>query len=72
MFRDNASLHENECLKLFQTVTFYIVAHILYVIQILLQAMYFSMLLVILISAISFLLVILLCAILILSLVMLL
>ena len=30
MFSDNASLHENECLKLFQTVSFYIVAHKLY------------------------------------------
>ena len=66
MFSDNASLRKNECSKLFQTVTFYIDAHKIYVVQILLQTIYFSILLVISLSAILLSSVILLCAILIL------
>ena len=71
MFKDNASLRKNECSKLFQTVTFYIDAHkiyLKYVVQILLQMIYFSILLVISLSAILLSSVILLCAILILPL----
>ena len=68
MFSDNASLRKNECSKLFQTVKFYIDAHKTYVVQILLQTIYFSILLVISLSAILLSSVILLCAILILPL----